>query len=653
VSLPSGATNEPANDLTSFDLSKHSPEQIARLFARWKEKRRRVEHAEEAVPVPARDRRVMQGLELDSTEAEAPHSEPIAGQDSQSHPLHYSADFAAILGGGDNAAAQRIKSLKFPLSRAGIARSRLRWTLAGAASVIVVTAVAGTVYWPDGPNHHRQVTAGTAEPVPAEPAIEAASEVQTTLPFLPAVTRRAGAEPLIEQQLADVARWQSPGEMANVPSLPMLRPDAPAIQTAGDGMAATGLASGTEAALGPTRIAAMSSESLATLTGDTALDADAEEAGPARTTPVSPGPDPRGRDRPESSDRSGTSVAGLQRDRPGPDPASGSAGGNNPGAGRPANDGGDGGTSAGGSTGGSGTGSDGDGGSNAGSGGSNGGGGSSGSGGGSGGDGSGGDGSGGGTSGGGTSGDGGSGGGSSDGGSSDGGSSGDGGSDGGASGDGGSDGGSSDGGSSGDGGSDGSASGDGGSDGGSSGGGSSGGGSSGDGGSDGGSSDGGSGSGNSGGSSSGGGSSGDGGSGGSSSGSGGGGSGGGGSDGDSGSDGGGLGGGGEGGEGGGEGGDSGDGGGGGEGAGGDGGEGGDGGSEGGEGGGDGGESGGDGGEGSEGEGGEDGGDGGEGGEGEGGEGGGDGDGGDGGGEGGEGGRGGGEGGEGGRGGGDD
>jgi hypothetical protein len=31
-----------ANDLVAFDISKQSPEQIARLFARWKEQRKRL-----------------------------------------------------------------------------------------------------------------------------------------------------------------------------------------------------------------------------------------------------------------------------------------------------------------------------------------------------------------------------------------------------------------------------------------------------------------------------------------------------------------------------------------------------------------------------------------------------------------------------------
>ncbi|HET9353019.1 MAG TPA: hypothetical protein VFO32_03380, partial [Sphingomicrobium sp.] len=33
---------QPANDLVAFDISKQSPEQIAQLFARWKEQRKRL-----------------------------------------------------------------------------------------------------------------------------------------------------------------------------------------------------------------------------------------------------------------------------------------------------------------------------------------------------------------------------------------------------------------------------------------------------------------------------------------------------------------------------------------------------------------------------------------------------------------------------------
>lgn len=333
VTRPNGATKRPVNDLTSFDVSKHSPEQIARLFACWKEQHRRVERRKEAAPIRARSLRIMPRLRSNSAAAEVPACDAVEARHSPPGLPRYSVDFAAILGdGGDSAGAQRIKSLRFrpsgDASRGGIARSRLRWALAGAASVIAVTAVAGTAYWPDGSSHYRQAVASTAEPVQAEPAIEPAPEPQMALPLLPAVTDWAGPEPLLQQQLADLARWPATAEATKAPLLAMLKPDT--IQTARDGLDAAGLASGTESALAPARTTAEAVREIATATGDTTdgADVEEEEATPARTASISSGLDPHDSDRAGISDDSVRSVAGLQPDQAAPGGSNdGSAGG--------------------------------------------------------------------------------------------------------------------------------------------------------------------------------------------------------------------------------------------------------------------------------------------------------------------------------------
>jgi uncharacterized membrane protein YgcG len=151
---------QPANDLHAFDVSKRTPEQIALLFARWKEQRKRLNQRDEQPnaeklpqlrPVPP----IMRGKTPVSAipAQDDPPDEPSDGRGAISTgPVRYSASFTALLESRRepvvppriaNTDAERPQLRRSDPPR----RSKLKWVLACAASGVAVAAVAAGAVW--------------------------------------------------------------------------------------------------------------------------------------------------------------------------------------------------------------------------------------------------------------------------------------------------------------------------------------------------------------------------------------------------------------------------------------------------------------------------------------------------------------------------
>ena len=244
MSRPSGAVRKTPNELNSFDISKRSPEQIAQLFTRWKEQRKRLEHAQEPKASESRTARHMPITVSGPSEPNAPASGVVRQSDTEPRPLQYSADFAAILELRADPAAHPIKDLKLSppaaaLRTPGTGRSKLRWVLAGAASVIAVTAMAGVAWLPQNERSPAVppaavLAAGPAQAEPVQPEPPAASsQDQAELPFLAAIASGPAAEPWLWQEVADaISAPPASDEGAKIALVPRLKPSPPAVQTA-------------------------------------------------------------------------------------------------------------------------------------------------------------------------------------------------------------------------------------------------------------------------------------------------------------------------------------------------------------------------------------------------------------------------------------
>src|SRR5262245_19915963 len=100
----SGAIRQPANDLAAFDITKQSPEDIARQFGRWKEQRKRL-LSEEPPARPQRSTRfmpvVVRRTEPAETAPPTPAVEPSAPTAAEPIPqtgaFQYSTSFANLL----------------------------------------------------------------------------------------------------------------------------------------------------------------------------------------------------------------------------------------------------------------------------------------------------------------------------------------------------------------------------------------------------------------------------------------------------------------------------------------------------------------------------------------------------------------------------
>ena len=243
--MSSEPIRQPANDLIAFDISKQSPEQIAKLFARWKQQRKQLEASEprhrapHLKPVPP----IVHGF---AGEAEEAAPAPVAGTEPGG-AVHYSASFEALLAARAPTLAQRVWNPDAGLAKLGRPhaprrRSRTKWLLAGAASVIAVTAMAGGVLWErsagrlgwtqvtDKPAAGNALIAGPAEAAvaPAHPM-----DIPMAEPFAAKATAARQADwPM--RQTVDLALMKTApvAETADLPLMPQLKPPVPVVQTA-------------------------------------------------------------------------------------------------------------------------------------------------------------------------------------------------------------------------------------------------------------------------------------------------------------------------------------------------------------------------------------------------------------------------------------
>jgi hypothetical protein len=237
---------QPANDLIAFDISKQSPEQIANLFARWKEQRTRLQAPEpqrrppHLMPVPP----IAHGAVVE--EAEEAASATIADSEPGG-ALRYTASFEALLSAREPTLAQRVWNPDAGLAKLGRPhpprrRSRTRWLLAGAASVVAVTAMAGGALWersagqPGWTQAGDKPAAGSASIAsPAEAAASATypMDIPMAEPFVAKATASRQADwPM--RQAVDLALMKTApvAETAHLPLMPQLKPPVPVVRTA-------------------------------------------------------------------------------------------------------------------------------------------------------------------------------------------------------------------------------------------------------------------------------------------------------------------------------------------------------------------------------------------------------------------------------------
>ena len=245
MSVPSRAAKKPANDLISFDISKRSPEQIAEMFARWKERRKTLERTQQ--PKASRPRPVRFVLAAASApEPSPPAPDVIRRQHPEPRRAQYSADFAAILAAEDGRTVPPpLKELRLTPADLELrspvvkARSSLRSVLVGAASVIAVAAFAGAAVWPERETSRAvQPAAVAAAPTPVVPAA-GPRESRSLLPILAAATSPLVAEARDLEYIVEAALARPAENEAVVLALmPKLKPPAPAVQTASQAAAA-------------------------------------------------------------------------------------------------------------------------------------------------------------------------------------------------------------------------------------------------------------------------------------------------------------------------------------------------------------------------------------------------------------------------------
>jgi uncharacterized membrane protein YgcG len=234
--LSSEPIRQPANDLIAFDIRRQSPEQIANLFARWKEQRQRLQasgprrsppHLKSVPPI-------VHGAAEETAEA-APTT--VSGA------VRYSASFEALLA-REPTLAQRVWNPDAGLAKLGRAhpprrRSKTKWLLAGAASVIAVAAVAGGALWEQSAGRTGWMHAAdkpdnalVAKPIEA-PATTYPMDIPMAEPFVAKATASRQADwPM--RQAVDLALMKTAPvvETAHLPLMPQLKPPVPVVQTA-------------------------------------------------------------------------------------------------------------------------------------------------------------------------------------------------------------------------------------------------------------------------------------------------------------------------------------------------------------------------------------------------------------------------------------
>jgi hypothetical protein len=249
VSSKGGAVRQPASDLTAFDVSKRSPDDIARLFARWKEQRKSLQatrtDARAAADTQRPRPRLMPVLGRDAAVAE----EAVDPPPTTGRSVRYSAPFAAVLEtGASGALADRLDNLTFaaaqrsraahlgpstvgPDERSALSRakrrSRSRWILAGAASILAVAAASGAALWtPSLRNGSNETPASvrTEAPILAPTRnVATTKEIAAPAPRPPIAVRMAG------HLLPDATRFPvaAPSPLKAAIDAGLMRPQAP------------------------------------------------------------------------------------------------------------------------------------------------------------------------------------------------------------------------------------------------------------------------------------------------------------------------------------------------------------------------------------------------------------------------------------------
>jgi hypothetical protein len=243
--VSSEPVRQPANDLVAFDVRKQSPEQIARMFARWKEQRKRLEAQESARSAPPAHLKPVPAIASSRQQESVPQTPRGPERDG---PIHYSTSFEEVLAAREPTLAQRVWNPnalpKLARPHPPRRRSGTKWILAGAASIVAVAAVAGGALWEQSTARTNRVQADAkpatnSSPIarPAEAARPAAPshpmEIPMAEPFVAATVALDETEwPL--QQAVDLALMTSApvAETARLPLMPQLKPPVPAVQTA-------------------------------------------------------------------------------------------------------------------------------------------------------------------------------------------------------------------------------------------------------------------------------------------------------------------------------------------------------------------------------------------------------------------------------------
>jgi hypothetical protein len=209
----------PAHDLSTFDLSKRSPEQVARSFARWKAQRKRQAEAgsARAEPLPS----PQPAGTGDAAPGESTLAETRRASTKQAGVPQYSAPFSDLLAAGSEPTVQRAEwppvAAARPPQRTASPGGRLKVMsiLAGAASVVALAggALLELADWHD--------EAEAPPPVAHIPAKE------TPMALAAAATSAPAVEWTL-QRTVDVALMKA----APAAARPTPEPQTPAIQTA-------------------------------------------------------------------------------------------------------------------------------------------------------------------------------------------------------------------------------------------------------------------------------------------------------------------------------------------------------------------------------------------------------------------------------------
>ena len=257
-----GPIRQPVGDLVAFDVSRQSPEQIALLFARWKEQRKQRHHTEQPQQAERPPRlRPVPPIVRAAAQASAPVSEesPQAGPPSNRPPaesagqVRYSATFAALL----TTRIEPNKALRIWNPEAGLSTLRrpnpprrhsgLKWILAGAASVVALAIVPGGALrqpsWlpsggmqtsSDGTLATDAAVVATVTEVAPNAAPAYPMDFDMAEPFVAIATATPVAAEWPLQQMIDVALMKVT-PVAQVPQrrlMPRLKPPVPLVHTA-------------------------------------------------------------------------------------------------------------------------------------------------------------------------------------------------------------------------------------------------------------------------------------------------------------------------------------------------------------------------------------------------------------------------------------